>query len=280
MNVLPLVLLLLLVLSMLSMQQVENFKNRGTIKKEFQDFLLYKARKDLNLNNKILYSNEYYDKTHRINFNFLLQSPTQDSIEVKQLKLIIKNLMVELYGHTTFFQKLKEKRPEFIDELLEQLIEKAREEELTLNGEIENLAHVELTDKELQNVFYQMIKGSMDNRDHVEKYRAAGTRNEGETYLSLLSFLSAKANEGYRERPAMIPIYITPKEILLAIYADEQTVKGILAKRKEVWPRKSTFKGAKTTEFTNFMKAQEKKQGITDTVLDFTVTTTNPENYN
>ncbi len=285
MNILPLVLLLILTLSVLTLKQVEDFKNLEIVRKECQDFIRELDKQHFNHRQRILYDNgvqDYY-KTRKLNLHaFFDQKVTSDQRKLEQLKQILKELMKVLYAEADFFKKIEKKRPDFLTELVDQITDPDLDISHITHSHIENLSQIKLSDPELQEVFYHMLKGTIGRKERkeIEKYRAISNQHREKSYLSLLNFLSFKKVNS-TDRPEPIPIYQAPKELLLAIY-EKEAVNEILIKRREFKHTKkdsSSEKTQKKESFADFIFKQAKVIPIDNEMLDPTVSTTDPEIY-
>jgi len=243
MNILPLVLLLILILSALNLKQIENFKNSSIIKKEYQELIQSKEIEGVNRQQLILYDGSGYYKTRKLNFRPFFDSSKRlpdRKEEFELLKTVFKNLIKVLYQEAEFYKKIEQKRPEFINEIIERIIQQSDKEGKILKGRIENLSQIKLFDPELQEVFYHMLQGTV-KRDQVESYRQISARHREKTYPSLLLFLSDRALV-QANKPELIPVDLAPFELLVAIYGSKEIALQIDQKRKEL--AESTLKSS------------------------------------
>lgn len=297
MNVLPLITLLLLLLSVLTAQQLQNFKNVQVVRKEHYDYLkedeawklrsrqnrLYLKMSNSNASNSTV--DDYYH-TRRINFRLFLKKEASDIPEQKQaLKTLTKDLIQGLYSQADFFKKLEEKRPTFLDEIFDYLIKESEAgKDLLVGGkEIEDLARVRLPDEELQEAFYHMLKGTVEriDKNHVKKYQAVSESHARKSYCSLLNFVQAKQNYG-ATHSAEILLCNSPKEILTAIYGSEEIADKIIEYRGANYRKNSKKNNQSTEELKEFIENQlhaEPKDERVKNILKFTMSTTDPKNY-
>jgi hypothetical protein len=263
MNVLPLVLLLILVLSAFTVRQLENFKNSEILKKEYIDFIRYQEGKDLEERQRRLYKSDGFSKKRKLNFRPFFDKTARSTIspdKMNQLRQVVKELTQVLYAEAEFFKKIREKRPNFVDEILDEIIKISDEKVKAFEGRIENLATVKLSDPELQEAFYYMLKGSMENRStiDIEEYKSINLKYREKTYPSLLDFL--RDQKMPNRSPETIVVYSAPPEIIYAIYGKEIGTQ-VISKIEEL-KNSSSNQVEKNREFELFMKNQPKNPGI------------------
>ncbi len=272
MNILPFVLALLLVLSVVTVEKLEKFKSLMAVQHEYQFYLDKLDRKALNEHQKNMGKWSKATSQRQLSFSFFYEKSLRDGEKTRQVRQITVDLIKVLYGDAAFFKELESRRPNFIDEMLDDFIASA---EKLIEAEnirrIEEIRRIRLSDPELQHAFYLMLKGTttleqlqemQQNTDSDEKKPLSG-RNREKGYLSLLDFLKHEKNN------PVIKIRHAPRELLLAIFGKEEIVEAILARRKELDPKKTPDA---SMQFASEFKGKQ-KPGISDELLDFNITT-------
>ncbi|MBA2368496.1 MAG: hypothetical protein H0V82_05670 [Candidatus Protochlamydia sp.] len=272
MNILPLVLVLLLMLSVITVEKFEKVKSLIIVQHHYQKYLSETERKAFNdRQTKLAKKNQpsqrqliftyFYDK------KFREAHPEQS----KEIRFLTVELMKILYGHTSFYKTMENKRSNFIDELLDEFI--AAADALNENEKvkrIEDIQRVRLADPELQEAFYHMLKGTISKKELklLKKDRPLTPRNEEKVYLPLLDFLKHQ-----REKPKIM-VHLASRELLTAIFGKDDIVEAIIQKRSELDPKNNDA----STQFANEFKGKQ-KSGISDALLDFKITATDKSGY-
>jgi hypothetical protein len=275
MNILPLVLLLILILSAFTMRQIESFKNSEGVKKEYMDFIRYQEGKDLSFRQKKFYNHEGYSKNRRLNFRPFFDKNVRKLLteeDFTQLSSIFKELVRVLYTDATFFKKMQDKRPQFMDEIIQYIVDKSESDAKAFDGRIENLAQVKFNhDPELQEVFYQMLKGTIDTQEEIaiEEYKSIDTNYRAKSYKSLLDYLRDCAMPNCQGTPAKVIVYLSPPELLFAIYEKEAALQ--IMKKIEDLDNSELTNDIKKQEFESMAKDLAKNAGISNKILDFSV---------
>lgn len=195
----------------------------------------------------------------RINFRILLGKEKKLTPEAEeQFHALIKNLIEVLYSNANFYKEALANRPEFLEELLSTLKIDFKDDKINHLSEIKNLI---LKDAELNKIFYFMIKNNPD--ESKEKNPCA--------QLSLLDFFT----DSYRTE---IRVFLAQKETLLAAFKDEQIVKQIIEKRKELYEEVNRDSKSADQATEEFEQAFQGYSNFKD-ILDFSVTKTNPDTY-
>ncbi|MDB6081485.1 MAG: hypothetical protein JWO53_757, partial [Chlamydiia bacterium] len=147
----------------------------------------------------------------------------------------------------------------------------------------EDLASLPLDNDLYQTVLYKMLKGNIP-QDLTDPPA------NGEYYKSLCDFIQISNTKS----PYIMSIYLAPRELLLALFQNEKTVKKVLAKRNEIHEAlKEKEREEKKTgiKSDNTPFRTEKSQILRDTVIkmlplnfdinfiDFGVSSSNPEDY-
>lgn len=272
MNILPLVLILLLMLSVITVEKFEKVKSLVIVQHHYQKYLAETERKAFNdrqakLAKKNSPSQRQLIFTYFYDKKFREGNPEQ----AKEIRLVAVELMKILYGHTSFYKAMENKRANFIDELLDEFSTAA--DALNTNEKIrriEDIQRVRLADPELQEAFYHMLKGTIGKKELLllKKDHPLSLRNEEKGYLPLLDFLKhQKANP-------KIVVQLASRELLKAVFGKEDIVEAIIQKRNELDPKS----GDASAQFANEFKGKQ-RAGISDVLLDFKITSTDKSGY-
>jgi hypothetical protein len=260
MNILPFVITLLLILSVITIEKLEKFKNREVVKKEYQSFIEGSERFAINDRQEKLCDKKKTSKK-QLSFRYFLvkgERKNGNEEESRQLRLITIEFLKVLYGKATFYKEMEQKRPNFLDDLLDGLI--ASTDRLTDKDKlrrVEDMSRLKLDDPELQDVLYKMLKGTVKKEDTKEKFVL---KNEGTSYLSLLDYI-------HFEKSKIITIRFASRELLEAIFGSSEIADQIIVMRKELCAVKNH------PESNLFAQKFKGKQinGISDDILDFEI---------
>lgn len=279
MNVLPLILALVLMLSVLTVEKLEKFKNQKIVQEQYQIYLKKNERHMFNKRQRNLYKE--YDKTlQQVSFGYLLDKKARDKgpEEARQFRVVITELMKNVYGEAHFYKELEKQRGNFVEELLNE-IEKAADrlpEDKELKS-IEEIARLQLDDPELQQAFYHMLKGTVE-REELENMQNSPNmtpRMKEKAYISLLKFID--------KEKAPIEIQLAPKETLKAIFGSDEIVNAITTRRNEIAANKELEKSKNSDSpaaqaFANEFKGKQ-RPGITENILNFKISTSDKSDY-
>ena len=272
MNILPLILALVLMLSVLTVEKLEKVKNQVAIQREYQVFLKWSERQAFNKRQEHLYG-EHDKDIKQLSFRFIIDKKAREKDEnlTKQYRMLNLELMKILYGEASFFKNLQQKRPNFLEEMLAAIEQAADAAPEKFIKRIEDIARLKLEDPELQEAFYHMLKGTV-SREYLKELKKDSNITKEKTYVSLFSFINHKGREG---KIATVKIQHAPREILKAIFANDDVVEAIIAKRNEL--AKAKDNGA-TDAFKNEF-SEKRRPGIDDKLLDFKITSGDKTEY-
>jgi ribosomal protein L20A (L18A) len=277
MNVLPLVLMLILMIAVITVEKLEKFKSVVLLEHQYQIYLKEKEREALNLHQARLYK-EPATSQRQLPFRLFVDLKARQGKpeQFKQLRQITVDLIKILYERTSFYKELESQRPGFVNEMLDDLM--ASTEKLSDADKIkriEEIQRVRLEDPVLQQAFYHMLKGS-STKQEMTMLQTGGRegeniplseRNQEKGYYSLLDFI--------KYEDVAIVVQLASRELLLAIFGNEEVVEAIILKRKEL--SKNPPHDAES-QFTNAFKGKQ-KPGINDELLDFKITKTDKSSY-
>lgn len=241
----------------------------------------------------------------RINIKALI--PVKDQShqpqQVQQASVLLKNLMTVLYADQPFFQKIQQQRPSFMDDIIHAITQEAGQ--LPEAQRIKNagdLANLRLKDPELEEAFYKMMHGAAykdaleqinakpkapaaadtgtatgedDQSDQAALAKEADEFKSPKGYYSLLDFVTIGPNTKIR-------VYLAPREVLKAIYHDH-VADDIIRERQALYEqadadKTGSNKAALKEAFHNMFNGH-KDAHIDDSMLDYSVTKTNPRQY-
>ncbi len=197
----------------------------------------------------------------------------QETEESKAAKLILKKLILSLYGDKTFFLDASMDDAK-IDALIDLIFRNAKElANKNYLKDTKALANVGLNNEPFQEVLYKMLKGSVvggQAKDPLFK-----TANN---YKSLCSFVRFKKRI---KNPTIMSIYLAPEELLLALFQDSKVVDKVIAKREEIFEKLDEDKDKKLNEeqlATDFITEFQPQipAGIEKNLIDFKISRSNP----
>jgi hypothetical protein len=268
MNILPLILALALMLSILTIEKMEKLKNQMIVQKEYQNFLLVSERQVFNKRQKRLF--EDYDKDMKqLSFRYLVDKEARKNNEkvAKQYRILLIELMKNLYGEATFFKELEDKRAQFLEEMLNAIEKAADQAPKKLINRVEDITRLDLEDPDLRKAFYHILKGT-GPRQKLEKDKETEKEIEEpikeKMYPSLFLFINYNGKKGTPQ----IEVQKAPREILKAVFDKDEIVESIIVKRAEL--AKSKDNGASAAFKNEFMN--KRRPGIDDQLLDFKIT--------
>lgn len=317
MNILIFVMTFLMILATLSYSRWESFIKTISVQKSFEHYMGSTEQQAINSNADKWYAmikirdresgnkeGEANSTTGRVSFHLLLKSAEREKHpqEYQMIRSILKRLLEVLYADQRFFQEMAEKRPNFLDELLEEIqngVEnKAEKSSLTHVSELLNL---QFSNSDLHHVFYLMMRGlpkeEMINKemkpsnekidkdsetdDAIESQEASATPG----YASLMDELTLKPSNN------KIRLFLASKKLLTAIYGDAHIVDAIVETRKAMYKDLKKFASsmppgqesqAQISAHQSSLSAQFKEEFPHPEfmpILDFAISQTNPKKY-
>lgn len=307
MNILMYVMIMLMLLASLTYAKLEMFRNLASMESGFFHYMAFSERESLNRA-----ANECYDsirvRTHsgekteknpsssRLSFYvFLNKSYRDQNLEAyHQMRELAKQLMTYLYQDQPFFKEISEKRPQFLNEILDQ-IEGAAESQLesqTLRNATA-LSKLEFADRELQYIFYLMLHGfprpanipvrpiesqsdkesTEDTDDETAALQESSEATAAIGYTSLLDYISVA-------KTAKLRVFLASRPLLMAIYGDDSIVDHLMEMRIDLYRQvQNGFNVEEATmQFQNDFAHSGNAQSYA-AILDFAVTKTDPRKY-
>lgn len=268
MNILPLILALVFMLSVLTIERLEKFKNQSVIQREYQVFLEKNERLVFNQRQKKLFDKRTKKNAYslrQLSFRYFMDKKARDKNPnvAKQYRILVLDLMRNLYGESFFFKKMERKRQDFLEELLTAIEEASDEGPEGNERRIQDLARLKLEDPELQKVFYHMLKGTItrDEWIKIKNIENISPKRKGKAYVSLFTFIN---NFGNAKVPK-IRVALAPREILKTIFLNDQVVEEIIERRSELGKKKED--GSQAMFKNEFLS--KIRPGIDENLLDF-----------
>lgn len=312
MNVLIFVMTMLMLLAMLAYGRLETYVNSQLTQVVFENYMQNQERSSINSGavkayDDIKKSGKTKDTpptprvkatskiTMALFFNHSLRE--KDPKQWNQSKILLKNLIVTLYGQEKFFKEALEKRPGVVDELIS-AIEHASDA-LPPDKKMKqtkDLLTLKLQDPVLDDLFYQILKenpyidllpqsqqkanGTLkpvepveeeNKEDHADGSEEAQEHQSPPGYFSLLDFINN--SKDYKVR-----VFLAPKQVLQAIFRDQSTVDEIMREREMFY--KQAVSGMPVDELSKAFESRfngSRQSDIDTTSLDYSVSKTRPK---
>ena len=313
MNVLLIVTTMIMIMASLTYARLEIYRSLSLRQAEFERYMNTTERGYINSTAEWWYDNSKAEirgsssnpqtrTDARSHLSFLIfvdnKQAAKHAKEYPKLYYMAKKLIVSLYKDQPFFQEFVQLRPDIVDALLRSLIKAdglPNEQKLKKAPELANL---DLGDPVLDSFLYFILKGLQVEEE--EKKTDSGLpplmepliqEEEGEVddeveepnhkeafkspkgYRSLLDFIAL-------DDAVKIRVYLASKELLTAIFDNKDTVDAIMAARTDLY--KKVIAGLDAPQASAQFKslfASKSDPMFDDTVLDFTVSKTNPKKY-
>lgn len=320
MNILIYVITMLMLLSVLTYSKMDSFRTLIGFSAGFQHYMQVTERKQNNDINETLYDAIHVRKkpeeisqsmdsgkppkktvnknSPRISWHLLLNQPARENNPEGYAKTreLLKQLFTSLYKEQPFFKEFSEKRPNFLDQILDEVV--MASEGLVGKNKITSslgLSTLEFNDPELHYVFNQMMKGipalerkndessqkliiqnrEQDIDDELDSEMAASEDSSKAGYASIVGYTTVEGSN------PKVRVFLASRPVLMAIYGDAQYVDKVIESRELL------FKRVRQTGM-NPVEATEQFQGEASglgqaaafaSILDFSVTNTDPKSY-
>lgn len=292
MNILLYVITVIMLLTLTTYLRLENLISVYGVKKELASYLKNESKDQVNdaaadWYNLVAFSKENGGNqttpsrspaNRKISWNGFLNPEIADQTPEtwEAFKAISKSLMYELFKDDPEFKDMYARDPHILDVLLEKITESNRQ----LHPEkrivkVQNLPNLDLQNPELNQLLYLMILGypkpkqvGLEQSGSPENIEDEASKASERHQISLLNFITEKS-------APQIRIFLASKPVLYAIYGDQNIVEDIIETRLSLYRRalqKEDVEGLKQ-EFERF------RQGPYGPYLDFTITKTNPRDY-
>jgi hypothetical protein len=249
MNLLPFVLALLLALTVVTTAKLNSLKTLMNVRAKYVLYMKEAEAQEFSRDQRKRYNKESGSdddeetdlpiaqeevtrnkvRAHKkINLKSLLpKSDKEKNIETYYtISTITKRLLNHLYKDQPFFQKLQEKRHDFLNELLEKISLYGKEYTGKIN-KITDFAKIDIHDQELSEAFAKMLEGAVISPDFIHNSLKDPEQTSRDLYPSLddFAFIDSSVEE--------IRIYLASPELLLAIFNEESIVEDIIKARRE-----------------------------------------------
>ena len=312
-----------MLLSLMTYARLETYRSSQTFQIIFKHYMQEDERGYINVQAKKVYKGikvtekeskdgkknpapKKNEANSRIGIGLLFNSDREaKGKDWEQTKALLKNLMRTLYKDQSFYIKLEEKRPNFVDDLVRSITQTVDELPKDVKPkQAAGLGNLKLPDPQLDRVLYKMLHGASyvnvltDEQKRTQEQKnsfgfkenlsdadveAASNEEESsddvdeykspEGYFSLLDFV----NSGSKPK---IRVYLAPKEVLQAVFNDPGTVNSVIEERQRLYQQADSDGAIEQLSevFKNqFMKLKD--PSIEDETLNFTISKTNPKYY-
>lgn len=315
MNVLIFVVTMIMLLSVMTYARLESYRSSQAFQVIFKHYMQEDERGYINLQAKNTYDNikvgtkkgnkgaKKINASPRVGIGLLFDSSrVSKDQEWTQTKILLKNLIRNLYSAQPFYKKMEQENPSFIDDLIAAMtraIDDLPKEKRPKKPS--DLATLTLDDSRLDRMLYEILRGAsymivvtdeqkilaeQKNTGVLKSNEPEGEASEDEEdageedkefksppgYFSLLDFVTA------RSKP--VRVYLAPKEVLQAIFPGNEIVQSIMEERERLY--KEAMNDGDTQQLSESFKEQFlklKDPSIDDKALDFSVNKTNPKRY-
>lgn len=185
---------------------------------------------------------------------------------------LLKNLLTRLWGNQPFFKQLAEKRPDFLDALLNDMVETAERAALE-KKEIKTLDGFITTnwgDIELKVAFGRMLQeGLVYHRDPEPREENPDIIYEAPPgFQTLRDYFTTKKHDQIR-------LWLAQRPLLESIFPDKQTVDEFIKERKAIYNELKRKEANREQIQQHFKETFSSKTPFKE-LLDWEVTLTNP----
>lgn len=314
MNILLFVASMIMVMAMLTYGRIETYRSFSLIQAQFKDHIDHTERAFINKIADDLYENSKGETVSKpsvpqgkkpegkptINFSVFVDKTKRANLtqDYPKIHLMTKKLIYNLFKDQPFFKRIEQKRPDIVDAFLASLlpaIESLPPKKRPKKPQ--DLSNLNLGDEELNRFSYEIFnethkrpekikpkkspknslteddKGENDDSEYME-YNAEHYKTPPGTF-SFLSYI----NFG---KSGKVRVYLASKEVLKSIFDDPAVVKAIVDARQDLY-KKVKSKEMNPDQASELFKKQFSSladPNLGESVLDFTVTKTNPKRYN
>lgn len=305
MNILIFVISLVMLLSLMTYGRLDMYRNFMITQGEFERYIVKEERNAINSG-----AEQWYKWTNIANKKrtqkssassegvpyisiYSLTNPKNDPIEISQeqvQKELLKRLIHILFSSRTEFQESLNKNPNAVDDLIqaiEMAASKLSQEKKSLKN-ISELLKLDLENPQLQDLYYWIMKGykvpiaedatgspfieeNSDTDSDDDANESAGEYLHQRGTISLLDFITLNNKNKIR-------VFLAPPQILFAIFGDPYTVDDVVKTRQEMYQQMQNNGDSKTLS-EQFKEKFFTRANIPDSALDFSVSTTNPRQY-
>lgn len=300
MQILLFVVTVLMLLSLLTYARLDSYLGFVLTRNQLENYMTVTEREFFNLRNIKWYDDTPATKkeadeakgkkaaaTSKVNIYALLNKEEKEGEFdlYNQTRYVIKRIVESLYGNARFYKEISAKRQDFINEILDAMEAAAKklpkEQAITTP---KDLANLDLGDKQLNEAFYLILKGTKRDDSRcvaVKKIKDKQESNDIEEtpvddgYLSLLDFITID-----KSRPKL-RVFLAPKKVLLAITGNRELTSEILEMRNELFKQVDggTVSAEDASKQFEQLFSNRISSIVTNAMLDYTVSKTNPKSY-
>lgn len=273
---------MIMIMGLMTYSKFNTYRVQATLQYHFENFIQNNEREYFNDSSK-----ERYDSTHvrskgenganerkserntsssKLPIGVLLERSQQSvgTEKYETVRLLLKNLILNLYGNQSFLSGIIKNRPDSIDEIINRLPDAVQR--LPTNQKItkpKDLANLDLEDDTLNELLYKFLKGTQFLYETKK-----GIVEEG--YPSLIEFI----NTGKAKK---IRVYLAPKEVLHVIF-DEGAVDEIIRSREHYYLEviNDRMNSQEATEKFKTLFEGALSPIVTPDFVDFTVSKSDP----
>jgi len=313
MNILIFVMTMLMLLALMTYARLDSFRSSQAFQTIFQYYMENKERAYFNLQAESTYKSIVVstkeggakagpkaEGSPRIGIALLIDKTQREAKpkEWLQTQVLLKNLIISLYKDQPFFKSAIAERSSLPDDLIAAITQAsdALPKEKKLKS-ADDLANLHLTDPQLDQLLYKLLHGipselitpMKKKKEKIEEEKPVVDPGKGDStkedekeefnsikgYYSLLDFVTTKSTPKVR-------VYLARKEVLNAIFHDPKIVESLLTERKELYKQTKDKSDIEIKELTTTFKDhfnRLKDSSIDDNSLNYTVTKTNPKDY-
>jgi hypothetical protein len=312
MNVLIFVMSLLMMLALLTYGRLDMYRNFVVTQAKFERYMTRNEREAFNSG-----AQQWYDSTSltekkqggsknqaprdaspKFGIQWLINPEArQKNPELEPAhRELFKNLLYKVFGSQTEFQKAIDKNPNIINDLISAM--EAAGNRLILEKKplktTDGLENLDLENQALQDLYYWMVKGyqltksprgkNNSSKTMLGRIEESGDREDAndsqaeehihqEGTISLLDFVTINPQK------TKVRVFLAPRALLLAIFGDPNTVDEVMQTRVEFYHQVKNEQDNKT--LSEQFKAQfaPRAPSIPETLLNFTVTGSDPRLY-
>jgi hypothetical protein len=293
MNVLLFVMSMLMILTLLTYARLDSYRSQSGLQGEFVRYMQELERTYMNQGEDEAYkafkvnpkkSDPKSGQTRssgRINWTPLLYGKSEDP-QYAQIFDLSRRLVQFLYQDNMAVQEMLLQRPLYFEEIIGELqrIVPSLQDHYKIK-KIQDLGNLQISDG-LDAIFYYMLKGcslpweapsSSTAFDVVVEGEDGEDEEEmilGQGQTSLLRYISLR-------NQSQINVYITSKELLMAIYESQETVENLLNMRFDLY--RSTQNKTLTVEQASDELKKHFSSAHFEGLLEYKVTGSNPRDY-
>lgn len=305
MNIILFVTTLVMALALLTYGKWEAYRNLHVVESQFKSYMEQSERSAINQAADNWYASVVVQSkgqggggktsqaSSRLSFRLFVDqaAQTKASKEFTQIQYLAKKLIYVLYAQAPFYRQLAQNDPQFVDQFLASLmVADALPKEKKLQS-AKDLNTLHLPNPVLDDLLYKILKGAPDpapkgpqlpepsmvqaedddeepDKALVEEYKSPVG------YYSLLDYITLQPATKVR-------VFLASKPLLAAIFDDPGTVQEVLQERQRLYQVVSSGAMQAKDASKQFEGAflQRADRNLNGAVLDFTVSKTNPKNY-